>query len=154
MNIHPIQKNKLSFNGFEAKTDAGNSYDMSYKGKALGLSAGLILSGGLMYSQIVSIKTFEGKRSLVESFQERGKSLNDIIAKTVEKDEAGKIIPTVSKISNRANKIFNRFKAQLSLSCLGLTVLATGVGHLLDMNNNLLRARKADDKDFAKSLER
>ena len=142
MSIQPICA-AVGFTARDYKTDKSDSSKKTKIARNTGFVAGLAASGLLMYSQIKSLKTIQGKKNLIAGFHERGKSLNDVMARTVSRDEAGKIIPLAKgAVTDRTKAIVRGFKSTLVLWGAGITAATTAVGSLIDANINAARAER------------
>ena len=147
MSIQPIDSiSSNSFTGKLKRTEKGNSYENSNVGKTVGLGAGLLVAAGLMHSQISALKTIAGKKNLIEGFHLRGKSLNDISKRVINRAEDGKIIPPVNNVSERSKSIVNGFKKTLAIWGAGITAVTTALGALADNSVTIVNAKEADDK--------
>lgn len=145
MSIQPINSASVVFTGKDKQTEKGNTYQTSNIARNTGIAAGVISSGILMYTQVKSLKTIQGKRNLISGFHDRGKSLNDVMKRTVKRDNNGKIIPLEpGQVNDRTKAVVKSFKTTLAVWGAGITA-ATGLfGKLIDTNINASRAEKAD----------
>ena len=143
MSIQPISS--VSFTGKEKTTENGNSYKTSNIGRNVGIAAGLVASGLLMHNQLSALKTVKGKRNLIAGFHDAGKSLNDIMKKTVSRDKNGKIISLDGEASARTKKIVSGFRTTLAVWGAGITAAAGLLGKAVDANINISRAKQADN---------
>ena len=143
MSIQPISSTTVSFSGKEKYTDKGNSYKSSSIAKVIGFSSGVALAGGLMYSQMKALKTFKGKRNLIEGYNEAGKSLNDVMKRVVRRYENNVIMPA-KEPSERTKKIVSSFKTTVALIGAGITAATTLIGKFIDVDISSKRAKAAD----------
>lgn len=150
MSIRPITST-INFKGKERVTEKGNTYQASNLGRNLGVATGVVAGSVLMYTQLQSLKTVQGKRNLIAGFKERGKSLNDVVEKVLERDKTGKIIPLdPGTASSRSKAIVKGFAANLAVWGAGITAVTTLFGKLIDTNINSNRAKLADHPELAK----
>ena len=120
--------NNITFQGTKTKkTPRGNEYPVTNTSRTVGATTGL-LSGALVAKIAAkSLKTPEGKRSLIKSFNNMGKDLSVL-------GSAGK----------RSGAIGMGIKAiAVGLSAIGMFVGAT-IGGAIDSHNNQKRAKAAD----------
>lgn len=150
MKIQPVN---ASFTGTK-RTEKGNEYQTSNIGKKVGLVSGVALGAGLVGAQLCSLKTVAGKRNLVESFIAEGKSLNDVMKKTVKRTLGGTIIPPENGVTERTKKIVKDFTKTISLYGAAIAGLSTAVGAVVDKNITIANAKEADDKAFFAKLYR
>lgn len=155
MLVQPVYSTSVDYTGKVMKTDKGNSYEKSNVGKATGLVAGLALAGGLMHSQIKSLKTISGKKNLIGSFHINGKSLNDVEPRVIIHNSEGRIVPPEGGVSQRTKKIVKEFKQTLAYWGAGITAITTGLGAIADTSITSVRAKEADlpqRKIFGKTI--
>lgn len=142
MYIQPVS-NLYSFTGVKT-TENGNEYHSCNSGRVGGFILGSTLTGTIIANQLLPLKTIAGKRNLLESLHERGKQLNDIMPRTIERNEEGEIVPPLGGVSARSKKVVGKMVRSLSLLGLGIIAVTTGVGYVLDKNTELARSRMAD----------
>lgn len=143
MSIQPVSSANVCFLGKEKTTEKGNTYKSSSVAKIIGFSSGVVLAGGLMYSQVKFLKTFTGKRNLIEGYHEAGKALNDVMKRVVKRDEHNVIVPATEP-SERTKKIVSNFKTTVGLIGAGITAGTTLIGKFIDVDINSKRAKSAD----------
>ena len=141
MNINAVSPTISNFHGTKT-TENGNVYHTTHTATTIGLLTGAALAGALVRGQVKSLKTIEGKKSLLEPYHQKGKYLKDIMEKQV--DDNGKVIFEKNGATKRSNKIARRFiNAVIGWGAL-FTGATTGIGFLADKNTELARSRMAD----------
>ena len=146
MSIQPINNVSASFTGKKLTTEKGNSYEKSNTAKFVGFASGLLIAAGLMHSQMGALKTVSGKKNLIEGFHIRGKSLNDIAPRIINRAEDGKIIPPDGNVSDRTKSIVKGFRKTLALWGAGITAITTALGAVADASITTVKAKEADEK--------
>ena len=144
MNIQPVNQISLITFGKEKRTDKGNTYNTTNSGKLYGFLGGVAIGSILLATQMRSLKTFSGKRELLEGYHMRGKKLNDIMPFKITRNTEGKIIPPEGGVSERTKKVVKTFKNSLIRFGVGITAITTLVGGVSDKNTNLERMINAD----------
>lgn len=131
MSIQPISDAQSSFKSKKvSKTNLNNAYYQTSAATKTGFLAGIGASALLFYTQVKSLATVAGKRSLISSFHEKGMHLSDLMPKSAE----------------RSKKIVNGFKKNLILWGLGITAATTILGKIVDVNVNLTKEKRADEE--------
>lgn len=130
MKANPVSM--VSFFGKNSAKKRVSDDNKSHIGKAVGFIAGVGIGGGIIFSQLKSLKKFTGKRNLIEGLNANELKLDDIKKKVVKRDINGKILPPLGGVSERTKKVVKDFKKSLFAFSGIITGFLTGAGALAD----------------------